>query len=183
MHRAARLLAALAATLLPGVAHADFLDHTIRGQWYYPDTATPVRSGFSAVVGAGVEFPTGVDGANGDSYDFGATTLLATQETGGFGSLAFNGVGFTDFNGTIDAITSVTIDAAGTDYAGMDASRISFDADNIWINFAGLRQPGHVLLDVTFAEPVATPEPGTLALFAAALAALAATRRRRDRIG
>ena len=169
-------LALLAVLLSPMAANADFIGHTIEGQWLFSTITSDYASPFSAIVGAGVEFPTGSDGITGDSYDIEATRITMTQADGGFSSGAFNGVRFSDILGTIDDIVGVTINVALTAYAGFDASRISFDANNIWFNVESLGAPGVLVVDVAFAS---VPEPGTLALLGLGLAGMGMTRRKK----
>jgi len=86
-----------------------------------------------------------------------------------------NGFRITDVNGTIDDFVGVSINPA-TNMAGLDASRISFDADNIWVNWQSLSfDPNTIVsLDIT-----AVPEPATAMILGLGLAGLTARRRRR----
>ncbi len=98
---------------------------------------------------------TGFEGAvseNGTQFD--NTTLPGYDEI-------FNGFYFFDLGGTLPAFSSVTINPA-TNMAGLDQSRILYDENNIYINFAGLYAfPNtYVQMDVGFA-----PEPATVLLF------------------
>ena len=64
--------------------------------------------------------------------------------------------------GTIPPISGVSVNGA-TSLAGFNSSRVSFDADNIYVNWQGLTAvPSQIVsLDVQFTE---VPEPATLAL-------------------
>jgi hypothetical protein len=109
-------------------------------------------------VGPGVEvtnFPT-VTPIN--NIDYSANSIRITHNlTSTWNSAAFNGIVFTDLNGTIPSITGVTLNAA-TNMVGLDASRISFDANTVRINWQGLpfTTSTVVVLDLSFA---AAPAP------------------------
>ena len=63
------------------------------------------------------------------------------------------------------------------------SSRLSFDANNIWFNFAGLDFDGsgdNVDFIRVGVQAATVPEPGTLALLGLGLAGLATLRRRKQ---
>ena len=146
-------------------AQASFNGQVILAEYLFPDASTVFPGEFTpaqATVGAGVEFS-----AAGIAVDFSSSNILWTNidPTGSsvtFAPASFNGHRFTDLNGTIPEITGVTINAATT-LAGFDASRVSFDANSIRVNFDSLEvlPEDIVSLDVTFA---AAPPPAPQAV-------------------
>lgn len=167
-----RLITLFATLLLSVQAHATLLDgKDLNVSFRFPDPNT-VFGGSDAniVVGPGVELPafsiqqTDIDVSDTNiiirwTLDFPITPAL------------FNGNVFQDFTNTIDPFTSVTINLATT-MAGFDASRISFNDDQIFVNFESLTSVTgqFVSLDINSSAPV--PEPSTLALMAFGLAGL-----------
>ena len=167
-------------------AHAALLDgKTVSFTYLFPDIDTISGSPADGLylVGPGVEILNGFCCGFEGTLDFSDTNLLAAfhdqafyTPTGGF-----NGFRISDVFGSIDPITSVTVNAL-TDLPGFDASRVSFDENNIWVNwqalFAEALVSGRfrvVSLDI---NTVSVPEPGILTLVGMGLLAAAHSQRR-----
>ncbi len=164
---------------------------TIRLTYRFPDSSTQLGTNDrTAVVGAGVEFADLIlnDAIDGpvDVTD----TNIRIEFTGGnhFTLEAFNGAQFSDSTSSIAAFTAVTVNA-DTTLPGFGASRVTFDSDNIFLNFrnlgGGTTDPDYldgfvVSIDVAGANSGPVPEPGTCALIGMLLVGYGIFRRRRN---
>ena len=147
---------ATAAPLLQG--------HQIRVDYLFPDAGS-VYNTRDVTVGSGVEtsFFTGQTTFDVDLADS-QVALNNFRFASTFTPSSFNGLRFYDYTGTIDAFTGFSI--ASTNMIGLDSSRLSFDANNLYVNWQGLNFDTNtfVNLDVNGASsPV--PEPATMTLF------------------
>jgi hypothetical protein len=97
------------------------------------------------------------------------STDLTGNTTASLPSSGFSGLNLSDTGGVVRTITGVSINPS-SNFSGFDASRLSFDADNVFANLQGLtfRPDTRLVLDVTFARgaTVAAPEPSSFGLLA-----------------
>jgi hypothetical protein len=134
----------------------------------FPDSATVFGgSDVNIIVGPGVELPAfSIQGTDIDVSD----TNIIIEWTLNFPitNAAFNGNVFQDFTNTIDPFLSVVVNPSTT-MTGFDASRVSFNADQIFVNFTGLTSVTgeFVSLDINI-----IPEPGTALLMGLGLLGL-----------
>ncbi len=167
---------------MPTAAQAALLESkTVNLQYFLPDMATPFADPGNGnyAVGAGVEVP---DFANSrTSVDFSDTNILLDFDLGGaFFAVDFNGFRIFDVNGDIADIVGVSINAL-TNMVGLDDSRITFDANTIWVNWQGLIHNADTIvsLDLIGREPYPNPipEPAALGLLGMGILGLAGARR------
>lgn len=143
-------------------AHAAFLDgQTLGYEYLFPDLGTVFFS-TSFVVGAGVELPN-------MTSEFSAPASVDVSDTNIFIDFlvdrvfspgSFNGFHMFDLLGTIESFGSVGITLA-TNLAGFNSSLISFDANNLFVNFDALDFDANSIVSIDI-RPV--PEPSTLLL-------------------
>ncbi len=180
MYRRTALIALLGvmASALP--AHsALFEGNMVRMSHDYPTQGTVLVGPQDALVGPGNE---GTFFQQYYTIDVSDLTIdVAFTGVATFDSSAFNGVHVSDINGTIPGIQSVSLGA--TSFGSFDGSRISFDADNIYIDLRGINSVGGEFIQVNvLAAPVPEPAPyATMILGLIGVSAAAMTRRRERR--
>ena len=190
MSIARRILPTLAALVaVPTIASAQLTGSSVGLNYYWPTLASPVENHGPAVVGGGIEF-LGVTG--NFNVDVGSSSVFVQYLTGNSwcgptnpacpqASTTFNGFRLFDVGSSAPAFTSVTINAA-TNMVGFDASRVTFDADNIYVDWKDLAFDEHtrVVLDIN-TSTTTTPEPASLALFGTGIVAIGGVVARRRR--
>ena len=165
----------VAATLfgLSGLASASIVGDTVNVTHYFPDVnSTNADMGSQVVPTANFNYFGYYDvvvGGDYLTYTSGMTGYQWTDST-------FNGPVLTDLNATF---TSASIDASST-LAGFDASRLTFDANHIYVNMHGLDLIGYLKINFETGSS-AVPEPASIALMLAGLAGAAAARRKKSK--
>ena len=159
---------------------AGLAGQTLTGGYFLPDSVTPYAPAVFApptfVVGAGQETTVDVEGVTDLNIDFDDFSLTITLDT----VLATPTWNVADFCGLVfDSaapldITSATVDGSTT-MAGFDDSRVTFNANQILINWNGLSYVDGTVVRVNFAI---VPEPGTAVLLGLGLLGLGARRAR-----
>lgn len=157
--------AVLAGLMSALAAQAGMLGSTVSVDFFYPDTSVLYCGNGSAVVGAGVEYPSSCSGFGPVKIDISDTQI--SVDTGGIGwaDASFNGFHLTVLSGP--AISSASY-AGGT----MGVTGLTLDSGSLWVNFAG-QSGGEALINVS-----AVPEPETFALMCFGLAGVGAAMRR-----
>ena len=159
--------------VLPAVVEATpiLLGQTVRATYEFDDLGELYAGPVDVVVGPPVELPNFALFADVDLSD--TNILFAANRHAGVNDVNFDGFHFFDVLGTIPAFTSLGVSLnPATNYEGFVASRITFDADNIWVNVANLPGvQGQVISIDLAADVAAVPEPSTLLLLGAGLLA------------
>lgn len=173
------IVAMLASLASFAASHAQelFEGKTVGYQYLFPNIGT-VYAGNSTsfAVGDGVELA-GLYGPDSHAtVDVSDTNILIDYYSSANWSndATFNGFRIYDINGTLPDFTSVTINPT-TNMPGLDAGRISFDANNIWVNWQGLIATSNTVVSLDVST---VPEPGSATLIILGLGALLLRRKR-----
>ena len=182
--RAFTICALASAAAAPALAANDLTGTSVGVTWLFPDLSTTFATQ-NVTVGAGPEIQcAGSEAGTGlctgfvdaASIDIGAQTLSLTIDSGTvpWTSSAFNGYEFSGLSAG-GAWTGYTLT---TTFAGLDASRITFTPDAVWVDMEGITPAAGESFAITLdAAPV--PEPTSPALLLGGLGAIAWMARRR----
>jgi len=171
------IIAALATACSLAAAPASaalMLGKTVQLSYIFPSSTSTYEGPYNNVVGTtGTQTFFGIVGATpGD-----ASLALSFNYNGiSFTPAAFNGVRLFDAAGTVAAFQTVTINAA-TNLAGFDASRVTFDTDNVYLNIQGLNVNSDSVVKVDISGAV--PEPAAWTLMIAGFGLVGGALRRR----
>ena len=170
----------IGALLVCNLAHAFVIGDTVHGEYLDPDKSTVSANLGNAVVGAGSEYSLVFDGIP-ITVDFDDDTLSLIFSPGGptsFSSPTFTGLHFSDALNNIADIGNVNISGISNLVFGL--SRVDFDANNIFINLAGLdvSPDSSVTFRITHEEPSTDmPLPGTISLLGLGLLSVSLIRK------
>lgn len=178
-----RVIAAIAVagslSLLAAPAEAALLlGKTVQLSYEFPNTGAVFEGPFDNLVGTtgATSFQGGRILATPSDTQLRVHSDCMSTRVCLFAGFPFNGIHLRDGLGGISSFASVTVNAL-TSLPGFNNSRISFDADNIYLNFAGLSGgPYDVVVDIRTAG---VPEPSAWALLIAGFAILGAALRAR----
>lgn len=180
-----RILATLAAVtaiaLAAPAAEAQMTGGMMNARYNFPCLGCPYADYGTTTVGAGVEFTAGHDGLGTidvDNYWF-DITWPGCGPGCSYTPGAFNGIVLSDIGNTMGAFTSVTL---GAQTQNLTQSMISWDAENIYINWQGMSINENAVARIHVnQDPGVVPEPATVTLMATGLVGVigAAVRRRR----
>jgi hypothetical protein len=166
------LAAALAACALPAQA-AFSSSHSVALTYLFPNLDTPYQGKGPLTLTGPTDSVNGFAGILNIQFTDNTIRLTLTVDAG-INAVDFDGLRFTDLNGTL-SFPAMALDTAATTYAQFNASRIRHDGDSIFINLVGL--PGQAGQQILLST-AAVPEPGSWALMAGGLALLGGLRRR-----
>jgi hypothetical protein len=173
----ARTLILLLSALAPLAAHANFIGQTVTTQFVYG--ATVYASQTQLVAQGGYQFvPGSYNAYNENAYvEVGANSITVGQVANTvYGPGQFNGFRLIDLGETIISATLLSVNGI----LAFDASRLTFDANDVYIDFNGLSPDSahSVVVAVRFSDSAASvPEPATVALLGLALLGFAVSRR------
>lgn len=156
---------------------------TIRATTRFPTLAGSTSAGpFDKVVDSSVEFPSALfTPFFGPTFDFSGDTITITHAQSSHASATFNGWIFNDLNNELADFSGIAVMSDTTGFFSGDLSRLSFDDDNLYLNFQGLAFPTageSIVLKVSFGAVAAVPLPAGLPLLAGGLGLLALWRRK-----
>lgn len=174
MKLVSKLIAAVALTVVALTSQATIvIGDTVNVTHYYPDLSSSTDLGDQVVPTGSFKYFDLYEVTVSDTY---MTLNAFCGASCSFDTADFNGAVLWDLTNAL--FTGVSIDAS-SDYVGFDASRLSFDADHVYINMQGLDANGFLRINFDGdTVGITVPEPESLTLVGLALAGLVLTRRK-----
>jgi hypothetical protein len=170
-------LAAIASVAGASTASASIVGETVNVTARFPDSTTVFANPGNRVVSGGVEYTLGSFAAYNPSFSVDVTgQSLIIASTGG---VAFASA---DFNGFVLDLTSSTqfLSASVDPGSSLLPTSLSFDSDEIFVNFAGLTRLDGFSTTINFTTNAASavPEPTTWAMMLIGFGAVGYSMRR-----
>jgi hypothetical protein len=176
---AGALLASTIFVACPASA-ATLVGNRVGIQYIFPDLGTVYESLPANLVGTSGPTTGVAGGIFSLSFTDSSVTASAFQFPSSWTSSSFNGFRLYDIDGTIAAFTGVTLGA--TNMAGLTNANISFDANNIYVNWAALSFDTATTATFNISAGSGVPEPAAWAMMLAGFGFVGASMRRRQKI-
>jgi hypothetical protein len=156
-------LAALAAGVAQPALAGTFDGTTLHTRYLYPEQGS-IYQDFGDITVSGDTLLAAGLGTGGVDLHANGSNLNATFNNGAssWNSASFNGFVVFDDTDSLSAITSVTINSSTT-LGGFDSSRVTFDADHIFVNWQGLAFHDGDIVSLAV-NSGAVPEPASWAM-------------------
>jgi hypothetical protein len=132
--------------------------------YLFPDTGTIFSGPVDTTVPGGISNFAGF----ADISFSGHNILITADRNAQINDVLFDGFVFFDPNGIF---STVTLDGSST-YAGLTASGITFNANQIFVNVVGLPGLSGQTISLDINSPSPTPEPSTVLLYGTGMLAL-----------
>lgn len=174
MYLAATFFVIFAAAVPNDGRAASLIGSTVDVNWYFPTSASLHCGAGSALVGAGVEYPSGCGGFGPTSIDVTANQVVVDTGGAGWSGGAFNGF-------IMDLLSGPTILglAYNAGLSSMGVTGTSFTGTSMSFNFAGQAGAGGLaVFDVRTVAAIPLPAGILLLLSSLGFLSIAARRRR-----